>query len=228
MSLHKIAGDYMNGTTGTLFHRCNTPGRITKLQQLMGLLAQIRKRQDSRSRSRATARDCPYPYIYHLIEHGRSRSDFIGGNDVMLEGRCRGKGMGGNGAGASRLPCCIGNVCAGEGRGKPSPYRCPTLRSILPWLLSRMARARDFLVMFSGSAKRRATTVSPPSGGPGLAALAAGTVWPIAPRTRPRLSSPRMAPRIRPTAAPMMIVTGSGNVGSAKLAANVSPPRIRP
>src|SRR5438105_12460348 len=96
--------------------------------------------------------------------------------------------------------CCgmAGGTVSDDITSHPTAFRIYsrrlTLRSILPLLLRRMARARELRLTFSGLLKRRAITLrAPPVAAGGAFGLAAVCCWPIEPRVR-RLNEPKIAP----------------------------------
>src|SRR5579875_3295293 len=112
---------------------------------------------------------------------------------------------------------CSRDFAAGAGAHprKDSGYserrnHLPTLRSILPPLLSRIARAFDLRLIFSGSGRRTATTVRAPEFAASFAAGASGGLtfdisWPMAPRTGPLRVKPMSAPRMIPIRKPINV-----------------------
>src|SRR5207253_9649927 len=68
----------------------------------------------------------------------------------------------------------------------------PTLLSIFPPLFNKIARALDLRLTFSGSGRRTATTVRAPCSGLATGVFTRDISCPMAPRTRPRWSNPRI------------------------------------
>src|SRR5579875_4221823 len=88
----------------------------------------------------------------------------------------------------------------------------PTLLSIFPPLFSKIARAFDLRLIFSGSGRRTATTVRVPCSGFLTGVLTRDKSCPMTPLTLPRWRDPIIAPMMMPTTTPARVPHNNGIV----------------